>query len=115
MNGANDFITGHPFLVVSTFSALWLLLAALWGALRWFVKREFQKMEKHQGEQDEAIDNLRQDMGQYKLNFAVSQKSFDTLAANLEKHMQQEEETQRVVSAIRQDVAWIKGRMRNGG
>jgi septal ring factor EnvC (AmiA/AmiB activator) len=115
MNGLNEFVSDHPAIVVLAFGFLWSMLLLAVGALRWFVKREFMKIEKHQERQDAEIGTVKRDVEESKKRFAVSQQSFDDLSERIDDHMKQEAEAQKVVSKIREDVAWIRGRMRENG
>ena len=89
-------------------------LFLLWLTVRWVVKRVFKKMEEHQDRQDRDIAQVKKDMEQYKLHFAVSQKSFDALASRIGEHIDKEDDLPSKVLQIAEDVAWIKGRLKNG-
>jgi hypothetical protein len=93
------------------------LLVWLWRSLRWFVKREFERMERHQKRQDQAIESIQGRLNQYDITFAVSRTAFDDLVATIEKHVQKEDKLPIAVAQIATDVAWIKGEIKrqNGG
>ena len=111
----DELIRGYPTLVVAIFLGLNALLTFLWATLKWFVKREFLKMEEHQTKQDKDIGDLKKDMAGYKTSFAVSQRSFDDLVGKIDGHVKKEEKLPEKIELIQKDVAEIKGMLRRNG
>jgi uncharacterized coiled-coil protein SlyX len=115
MNGLNELIADHPAAVVLVFLVGNTILAFLYGTLRWFVKREFTKLDIHQSKQDRDIEKMQKDLADYKLHFAVSQKSFDDLVEKIDRHIEKEDETVRKIDNMSQRLANVEGMLKRNG
>lgn len=116
MNELNQIVSEHPAIVVLAFTLFFgatnVALGAAYRALKWFVYREFEKLEHHEDQQDVAIRKLEERLDRYDVKFAVSQTSFDQLVGKIDEHMRQEEETLKTVGEIRDRLANLEGMIR---
>jgi hypothetical protein len=85
------------------------VVAYMGTTLKWFVKREFKRMELHQAAQDEGIKSVETRLSQYDITFAVSKASFEDLCRKIDGHLTKEDDLRVLVAKIVTDVAWIKG------
>ena len=115
MGFLDSLISDYPGATTLAFAVLWAVMVALWRHLSWFVKREFIKLEDHQDKQDKEILAVQKELEQYRLHFAVSQRSFDELVDKLDKHIDKEADFEEAVTQIREDEAWIKGSIKKNG
>jgi Na+-transporting methylmalonyl-CoA/oxaloacetate decarboxylase gamma subunit len=84
------------------------VVAYMGTTLKWFVKREFKRMEAHEAAQDKAIKKVEERLTGYDITFAVSKTSFDDLCRKIDGHIKKEDELPVLVAKIVTDVAWIK-------
>ena len=122
---ADAMITQYPLLAFFLLVALNGLIIWLYNSLKWFVKREFERMERHQLLQDQDrqridqrldtdIKRVETRLNQYDITIAVSKQSFDDLVTTINDHIRREENLPTQVGQIVADVQWIKTTLVNG-
>jgi hypothetical protein len=114
MDKLDSVVSSYPGIAMLVVLSANVVLVWLYRSLKWFVKREFESMERHQKSQDTAIAGIQSRLNEYDISFAVSRKSFDALVATIDRHVEKEDQLPLKVQEIADDVGWIKRYIING-